>query len=136
MPTRLGSQGAPLASADARLYMTRRLAGHEKPQLWNMPSPVGSAVLRRWVLLPASVKQPECSQFPHIVEPSSRHSPKPESCCPAGRMTLVGSLGSVRSLSALPLISLSTPLRSGLAGLAYAREILRTGSGNCPVLNI
>src|ERR1044072_510442 len=71
IPTRVGSHGLPFASADARLYMTRLLAGHEKPQLWNMPRPVGSALLRRWALLPASLETPECSQLPHIVEPSS-----------------------------------------------------------------
>src|SRR5512132_2940031 len=132
MPGRLGSHGLPAASADARLYMTRRLAGHENAQLWNMPSPVGSAVLRRCALLPASVNTPECSQFPHIVVPSSRHSPNPASCWPAGRTTLVGSLGSGRSASALPLISLSTSLRSGLVGLAYAHDTFSTGSGNLP----
>ena len=44
MPGRFGSQALPSASADARLYMMRRLAGQEKVQLWNMPRPVGSAV--------------------------------------------------------------------------------------------
>ncbi len=44
MPARVGSQGLPSASAEARLYMTRRLAGQEKAQLWYMPSPVGSSV--------------------------------------------------------------------------------------------
>src|SRR5690349_24637880 len=97
-----------------------------------MPRPVGSAVLRRCVLLPASVKHAECTQLPHIVVPSSRHSPNPDSCCPAGRMTLVGSLGSVTSESALPLISLSASLRSGTCGLAYAHDRLRIGSGNWP----
>ncbi len=29
---RAGSQGSPAASAEARLYSTRRLAGHEKAQ--------------------------------------------------------------------------------------------------------
>ena len=43
MPARVGSQGLPSLSAEARLYMTRRLAGQEKPQLWNMPRPLGSA---------------------------------------------------------------------------------------------
>src|SRR5262245_21830105 len=71
MPRRFGSQGFPSASADARLYMTRRFAGHENPQLWNMPRPLGSAVERRWALLPASVYTPEWSQLPLIVEPSA-----------------------------------------------------------------
>ena len=52
MPGRFGSQALPSASADARLYMTRRLAGQEKVQLWYMPRPVGSAVERRCALLP------------------------------------------------------------------------------------
>ena len=56
MPARVGSQGLPSASAEARLYMTRRLAGQEKAQLWNIPRPVGSAVVRGAAsLFPASV---------------------------------------------------------------------------------
>ena len=55
MPTRVASHGLPSASAEARLYMTRRFAGQEKPQLWYMPRPPGSDVTRRWALLPASV---------------------------------------------------------------------------------
>src|SRR6202158_3673305 len=71
MLTRVGSHGCPFASAPARLYMMRRLAGQEKPQLWNMPRAVGSALVRRCALFPASVYTPECSQLPHIVDPSS-----------------------------------------------------------------
>ena len=59
IPAREGSQGLPSLSAEARLYMTRRFAGHEKAQLWNMPRPSGSAGERRWVLFPASVNAPE-----------------------------------------------------------------------------
>src|SRR5512140_1314917 len=55
MPGLVGSHGFPLASAEARLYMMRRFAGQEKPQFGNIPNPVGSAVERRWALLPASV---------------------------------------------------------------------------------
>src|SRR5258708_7190132 len=80
---RLGSQGLPSASAEARLYMMRRLAGHEKAQLWYMPRPVGSAVERRCALLPASVYTPEWSQLPHDVEPSAWSWPKPSICWPA-----------------------------------------------------
>ncbi len=58
-PERAGSQGLPSLSAEARLYITRRFAGQEKAQLWNMPSAVGSALERRCVLLPASVNEPE-----------------------------------------------------------------------------
>ena len=35
MPGRVGSQGWPLASAEARLYMTRRLSGHDQAQSWK-----------------------------------------------------------------------------------------------------
>src|SRR5437764_9068952 len=94
MPGRVGSHGFPSASADARLYMMRRLAGHENAQLWYMPRPVGSAVERRCALLPASVKTPECSQLPHIVEPSSCSWPKPSTCWPAVFSVFVLSLGS------------------------------------------
>ena len=55
MPGRVGSQGLPFASAEARLYMMRRLAGHENVQLGYMPRPVGSSVPLRAALLPASV---------------------------------------------------------------------------------
>src|SRR5262249_50734117 len=55
MPGRFGSQALPSAFADARLYMMRRLAGHENPHVWYIPRPVGSAVDRRCALLPASV---------------------------------------------------------------------------------
>src|SRR6185369_9101239 len=104
MPTRVGSQGFPSASADARLYMTRRLAGHEKPQLWYIPRPLGSSTgLRRAAMLPASVKTPDISQLPHIVEPSSWSWPNPSSCWPAvltGGFVL--SFGSGMSESARP----------------------------------
>ena len=55
MPARARSHGRPSASAEARLYMIRRLAGQENAQLWYMPRPVGSALLRRCAMLPASV---------------------------------------------------------------------------------
>src|SRR5262249_27224754 len=104
--------------AEARLYITRRFAGQENVQLWYMPRPVGSAVLRRWALFPASVKTPEWSQLPHIVLPSSINWPKPSTCCPAVLTALVLSFGSCRSSRALPFISFSTSERSGLAGFA------------------
>src|SRR3954469_9241358 len=116
MPGRVGSQGFPSASAEARLYMMRRLDGHEKPHSWNMPSPVGSALLRRLALLPAAEYTPVCSQLPHSVLPSSISWPKESSCAPAALTSLVGSLGSLMSVTALPLISLSTSSRSGAIG--------------------
>src|SRR3989442_10910507 len=114
MPGRDGSHGLPSASAEARLYMMRRFAGHENAQLWNMPSPVGSALFRRCALLPASVYTPECSQLPHKVVPSSCSCPNPSSCCPAV-LRILPSL-SLTSATALPLISLRTSARSGLIG--------------------
>ena len=50
-----GSHAFPSASAPARLYMMRRLAGQENAHWWYMPRPFGSALLRRCVMLPASV---------------------------------------------------------------------------------
>src|SRR5437867_10134180 len=132
MPGRLGSQGLPSASAEARLYMIRRLAGQEKAQLWYIPRPLGSAVERRCALLPASVYTPEWSQLPHRVEPSSWSWPKPSSCWPAVFKTFVLSLGSGMSASAFPLISFKTSDRSGLIGLVYAQEAFKTGSGSAP----
>src|SRR5437870_432082 len=73
IPGRVGSQGLPSASAEARLYMMRRFAGQENAQLWNMPSPVGSALFLRCELFPDSVYTPECNQLPHMVDPSSWH---------------------------------------------------------------
>ena len=132
MPTRCASHGLPSASADARLYMMRRLAGQLKAHWWNMPRPLGSALLRRWAMLPASVKTPECSQLPHIVEPSSRSSANPFTCWPAGRRIFVGSLSSWTSASAQPFISLSASPRSGLLGFEYDQDMLRIGSGSAP----
>src|ERR1051326_2128392 len=88
IPGRVGSHGFPSASAEARLYMMRRLAGHENPQLGYTPSPVGSAVERRAALLPASVYTPRWSQLPHIVDPSSWSWLKLSRCWPARRSLL------------------------------------------------
>ena len=55
MPARFGSQGLPCASAEARLYMMRRLAGQLNAHWWNIPRPSGSALFRRIVRFPASV---------------------------------------------------------------------------------
>src|SRR5205814_8730647 len=114
---RVGSHGLPSLSADALLYMIRRFAGLEKPQSWNMPSPIGSALLRRAARFPALVYTPEWSQLPHRVVPSSCSCPNPSSCSPFFLMILVGSLGSLMSSRALPLISFSTSARSGAYGL-------------------
>src|SRR5215469_16141857 len=132
MPARFGSHGFPAASAEARLYMTRRLAGQLNAHWWNIPSPSGSALFRRAELFPASVKTPECSQLPHIVLPSSRSCANPSSCSPAALSTLGGSLdfgslgGSVTSDNALPLISFSASPRSGLRLLVYFQSTLST----------
>src|SRR5256714_15250270 len=132
MPGRVGSHGLPSASAEARLYMMRRLAGQENAQPWNMPNPVGSALFLRAALFPASVYTPECSQLPHMVEPSSCSWAKPSSCCPAVFNVFVLSLGSGMSASALPFISFRTSERSGLSGFAYAHETFITASGSAP----
>src|SRR5438067_2357113 len=48
MPGRLGSQGLPWRSAEARLYMTRRLSGQDHDQLGKNPMPVGSFLATSW----------------------------------------------------------------------------------------
>ncbi len=35
IPGRVGSHGRPSASAEARLYITRRLSGHDHAQSWK-----------------------------------------------------------------------------------------------------
>src|SRR5215468_11458032 len=55
---RLSSQALPLRSAEARLYRMRRLAGHENAHCEYNPASPGSALFRRAIMLPASVKQP------------------------------------------------------------------------------
>src|SRR5581483_3659461 len=109
------SQGLPAASQDARLYSTRRLAGHDHPQFGNTPRPEGSSVPRRCIWGPASVQEPQYSQLPDAVDPSSRSQPKPGSCWPA--LIVCPSFGSVTSASAYPLISRATSLNDGLCGL-------------------
>src|SRR5258708_38936498 len=71
MPGRVGSHGLPSASAEARLYMMRRFAGHANAQSGDKPRPVGSSVPLRAALLPAWGNAPECPQHPQLVEPSS-----------------------------------------------------------------
>src|SRR5690349_1190877 len=71
MSFRFGSHGLPLGSTEARLYMTRRFAGHEKAQFGVVPRPLGSLGSRRAIWLPFSVQHPAHSQLPLAVEPSS-----------------------------------------------------------------
>src|SRR6266576_150413 len=111
---RSGSQGLPLRSHDARLYKTRRFIGHDHAQLGWMPRPDGSSGLRRCVRAPASVHEPQKSQLPDIVEPSSRKNAKPGSCWSALIVVLV--FWSVTSPRALPFSSLATSARDGLYG--------------------
>src|SRR2546425_10194272 len=71
MAVRDGSHGRPCASVDARLYIIRRLAGQLQAQLENRCMPLGSSVLRRVLMFPSAVYEPQYSQFPLDVVPSS-----------------------------------------------------------------
>src|SRR5262245_31233001 len=113
---RLGSHGLPSTLQEARLYMTRRFIGHDQPHWGWMPSPEGSSALRRCWLEPASGQEPQYSQLPLDVVPSSRSHAKPGSCCPAFHSEGV-CFSSFRSARALPLISLASSVNDGLAGL-------------------
>src|SRR5262249_14815102 len=55
---RVGSHALPVGSAEHRLYMMRRLAGHEHAQFGERPTSSRSLLSRRAMLFPASVKQP------------------------------------------------------------------------------
>src|SRR5215472_18123778 len=113
---RLGSHGLPSRLQEARLYITRRFIGHDQPQVGWIPNPEGSSGLRRCVLEPASGQEPQYSQLPQAVVPSSRSQAKPGNCCPAFHSEGV-CFSSLRSASALPLISLATSANEGLLGL-------------------
>src|SRR5438270_2787883 len=126
---RLGSQGLPVRSHDARLYMTRRFMGHDQAHWGWMPKPEGSAGSRRCVLEPASGQEPQYSQLPDEVVPSSFSQAKPGSCWPAFQSDGV-CFSSCRSARALPLISLATSVSDGLYGVVYAHARFRIGSGN------
>src|SRR5579862_6115235 len=95
-----------------------------------MPKPEGSSVPRRCICAPASVQDPQYSQLPEVVLPSSRRKAKPGSCCPA--LIVVFVAGSVTSATALPLISFATSESDGFVGLEYAHDAFRIGSGNFP----
>src|ERR1700722_6066931 len=112
---RFGLYGLPAGSQEARLYMTRRLAGQDQAQLSVWPMPVGSELSRRAMRFPVGPQAPQKIQQPHWVLPSSRSSAKPASCSPALRVILVGSFGSARSLSALPEYSLASSSALGLS---------------------
>src|SRR5437868_826705 len=132
MSLRAGFHGLPLGSHEARLYITRRFAGHDHAQFRVWPMPVGSELSRRAMRLPVGPQQPAKIQQPQAVLPSSRSSPKPAICSPALRMTFAASLGSVTSLSALPLYSFASSSGVGLLGRIYGQASLTTGSGNVP----
>ena len=115
---RLGSNGVPSGLQDARLYSTRRLAGQDQAQFNVLPMPVGSALSRRAIRLPAGPHAPQKIQQPLEVLPSSRSSPNPDSCSPLRRMNLPSPLGSGRSASALPLYSFAISSGLGSCGIA------------------
>src|SRR5271167_1303148 len=129
---REGSKGLPATSHEARLYITRRLAGHDQAQLRVWPMPVGSELSRLAMRLPAGDQAPQKIQQPLAVEPSSLSSANPASCSPALRTILVGSLGSARSASALPEYSFASSSGVGAAGCTYGQDSLTIGSGNAP----
>src|SRR5690606_16680239 len=110
----------------------RRLAGHDHAQFKVCPIPHGSELSRRAIWFPACVQEPVYNQQPDIVLPSSRNSPKPDNCSPALASILLGSLGSTRSLSALPLLSIASSSGEGLPGILYGHVRLTIGSGNAP----
>src|SRR5450432_466545 len=96
-----------------------------------MPKPEGSSLLRRCVLEPASGHEPQYSQLPHEVVPSSFNQAKPGSCCPVFQSVGV-CLSSWRSASALPLSSLATSVSEGLFGFEYGHDAFKMASGNLP----
>src|SRR5437762_13410578 len=111
---RAGSQGFPVGSQDARLYMTRRFAGQDQAQFGYTPRPDGSSVPRRCDIAPASVHEPLYSQLPQSVVPSSFSAAKPGSCCPA--LIVFPLAGSTTSASARPLISFASSTNDRWSG--------------------
>src|ERR1700761_8120343 len=133
---RVGSNGLPLTSHDARLYSTRRFAGHAQAQFSVLPMPVGSELSRRPIWLPAWVHAPQKIQQPLAVLPSSRNCAKLASFSPFFASTLVLSVGSVTSASALPLNSIASSSGVGLSGSAYGQLMFRIGSGYLPPFSL
>src|SRR4030088_2285575 len=82
--------------------------------------------------LPAGPQAPQKIQQPLAVLPALRNSAKPANCSPALRVTLVGSLGSARSFSALPEYSRASSAGEGLLGFTYGHDRFTTGSGKAP----
>src|SRR5579859_1926737 len=97
-----------------------------------MPRPEGSSVPRRAICGPASVQEPEYIQLPHEVEPSSFNQANPGSCWAFLMTSCDFGLGSLRSASALPLISFATSPSDGCLGSVYAQVRCKIGSGNLP----
>src|SRR6201996_3181180 len=131
-----GSNGLPSTSHVGGLYGTRRFAGHAhaQPSVW--PMPVGSELSRRPIWLPAWVHEPQKIQQPLAVLPSSRSCAKLANCSPFLARTLVLSVGSVTSASALPLNSMASSSGVGLSGFEYGQLILRIGSGYLPPFSL
>lgn len=94
--------------------------------------PVGSALSRRAIWLPACVHAPQKIQQPLAVVPSSFNCAKPASCSPFFTSVFVGSFGSGRSASARPLNSIASSSGVGLSGFAYGQLRLTIGSGYLP----
>src|ERR1044072_5432996 len=133
---RVGSNGLPLTSHEARVYRIRRLAAHAHARFSVLPMPVGSALSRRPIWLPAWVHEPQKIQQPLAVLPSSRSCAKLASCSPFFASTLVLSVGSVTSASAFPLNSIASSSGVGLSGSAYGQLMLRIGSGYLPPFSL
>src|SRR5260370_36632362 len=97
-----------------------------------MPRPDGSSVPRRASCGPASVQHPEYIQLPHEVVPSSFNQAKPGSCWPFLMTSCDFGLGSLRSASALPLISFATSPSEGCLVSVYAQVRCNIVLGNVP----
>src|SRR5271170_2546595 len=94
--------------------------------------PVGSVLSRLAIKLPVGPQAPQKIQQPDCVLPSSRSSANPANCSPALRVILAGSLGSAKSLSALPEYSLASSSGVGLSEFEYFQAMFTMGSGNAP----
>ncbi|CNT86801.1 Uncharacterised protein [Salmonella enterica subsp. enterica serovar Bovismorbificans] len=94
----------------------RRLSGHAHAQPSVLPRPDGSALSRRAIMLPSGVQLPAKIQQPLDVVPSSRSCANELSCWPFFTTTAPVA-GSIRSASALPLLSIATSSEAGSYGL-------------------